>query len=299
MTKFLITGKNGQVGSALTRLPALQTHQVLALDSAELDITDRAAVFQTASAFAPDIIINAAAYTAVDKAESERGRAFAVNRDGAAHLAEAAEACGAALLHLSTDYVFDGRRHGSPYGENDAVSPQSVYGESKLAGEQAVSAACSRAVIVRTSWVFGEHGHNFVKTMLRLGLTRDSLGIVGDQYGAPTYAGDIAAALFAIGRSIAGGASDRYGIYHYSGSPHVSWFQFARAIFEAAAAQGLMARIPALAEIGTADYPTPAKRPADSRLDNRKIQTAFGIEPSNWQAALNDLRPYMPQDHAV
>lgn len=292
MTKFLITGKNGQVGRALTRLLAQNSAQVLATDSTELDITRREDVFQTALNFRPDVIINAAAYTAVDKAESDRERAFAVNRDGAAYLAEAAEACRAALIHISTDYVFDGRKQ-QPYTEDDAVCPRSAYGESKLAGEQAVQRLCPRSVIVRTSWVFGEHGGNFVKTMLRLGAERDSLSIVGDQYGAPTYAGDLAAALLHIARRLPE-QPDGYGLYHYSGSPYVSWFQFARIIFEAAAGQGLLSRVPALTEIGTADYPTPAERPADSRLDCRKIQTAFGIAPGNWQAALNDLRPYMP-----
>ncbi|OSI37171.1 dTDP-4-dehydrorhamnose reductase [Neisseria dumasiana] len=292
MAKFLITGKNGQVGHCLTRLLAQRSDQVSALHSAQLDITDRDAVFQTALSFRPDIIINAAAYTAVDKAESDSDRAFAVNRNGAAYLAEAAQACGAAIIHLSTDYVFDGQKQ-QPYSETDTPSPQSVYGASKLAGEQAVQAACSRAVIIRTSWVFGEHGHNFVKTMLRLGKERDTLNIVGDQYGAPTYAGDIAATLIHIGRRLSQ-QDHGYGLYHYSGSPYVSWYQFAQAIFDAAAAQGLLDRIPELIEIDTASYPTPAKRPACSRLNTHNIQTAFGVQPSNWQAALHDLCPYMP-----
>lgn len=290
MSKILITGKNGQVGHSLVNLLTDKV-AVLALDSSELDITNRNAVFQTALSFKPDVIINAAAYTAVDKAESERDRAFAVNELGPKYLAEAAQEVGAAFLHLSTDYVFDGQ--GSrPYKETDATAPQSVYGESKLAGEQAALAACPRSVIVRTAWVFGEHGNNFVKTMLRLGAQRDSLSIVADQYGAPTYAGDIAAMLLKIADHIIGGQPTEYGIYHYSGSPYVSWFEFAQAIFTMAKQQGLLNRIPALSAITTADYPTPAKRPANSRLDLTKIKQSFGVKPSDWQAALSDLKPY-------
>lgn len=292
MAKFLIIGKNGQVGRSLTQKLTRSSHQVFATGSAELDITDKKAVFQTASTFRPDIIINAAAYTAVDKAESEPQRAYAVNRDGAGYLAEAAQTVEASLIHLSTDYVFDGLKK-QPYAESDTANPQSVYGASKLAGEQAVLAACSRTIIVRTSWVFGTHGHNFVKTMLKLGSERDRLSIVGDQYGAPTCADDIADALIRIGLH-ASAQSEGYGLYHYSGAPYVSWFEFAQAIFNAAAEQKILSPIPDLAQISTCDYPTPAKRPADSRLNTDKIQTAFGIPPSNWQAALNNLKPYLP-----
>lgn len=298
MAKFLIIGKNGQVGRSLTQKLTRSSHQVLATGSTELDITDKEAVFQTASTFRPDIIINAAAYTAVDKAESEPQQAYAVNRDSAGYVAETAQTVGASLIHLSTDYVFDGLKK-QPYTESDAVNPQSVYGASKLAGEQAVLAACSRAVIVRTSWVFGTHGHNFVKTMLKLGSERDRLSIVGDQYGAPTCADDIADALIRIGLHVSA-QSEEYGLYHYSGAPYVSWFEFAQAIFDAAAKQKILIRMPVLAQISTSDYPTPAKRPADSRLNTDKIQKAFGIPPSNWQAALNNLKPYLPHtDEAV
>lgn len=289
--KVLVTGSNGQVGYCLVQQLRQQNADFLALDRDQLDITQRQAVWQTVSDYRPDVIINAAAYTAVDKAESEAEQAFAINRDGAAYLAEAAQQIGAAMLHISTDYVFDGQAT-QPYTETDATAPQGVYGQSKLAGEQAVLAACSRSIILRTAWVFGEHGHNFVKTMLRLGRERDSLGIVSDQHGAPTYAGDIAAALLHIAHHITQGKPTEYGIYHFSGKPYVSWYQFAEAIFQQAQQQGILANTPQLLAIATPDYPTPAKRPANSCLQLDKIQQAFGISPSDWQQALTQLAPY-------
>lgn len=289
--KVLVTGSNGQVGYCLVQQLRQQNADFLALNRDQLDITQRQAVWQTVSDYRPDVIINAAAHTAVDKAESEAEQAFAINRDGAAYLAEAAQQIGAAMLHISTDYVFDGQAT-QPYTETDATAPQGVYGQSKLAGEQAVLAACSRSIILRTAWVFGEHGHNFVKTMLRLGRERDSLGIVSDQHGAPTYAGDIAAALLHIAHHITQGKPTEYGIYHFSGKPYVSWYQFAEAIFQQAQQQGILANTPQLLAIATPDYPTPAKRPANSCLQLDKIQQAFGISPSDWQQALTQLAPY-------
>ena len=292
LPRILITGGSGQVGHCL-KAQLEGCAELSVPDSTALNIADRRSVRQTVETFRPDYIINAAAYTAVDKAESDAERAFAVNRDGARHLAEAAEATGAAMLHISTDYVFDGAG-GAPYDEAAPTAPQNIYGASKLAGEQAVLAACRRAVVMRTSWVFGAHGQNFVKTMLRLGRERDSLGIVADQYGAPTAAADIAAALITIvRRHTPGQLAERAGIYHYCGSPYASWFEFAETIFAEAAAQGVLAKIPAVKPIATADYPTPAKRPADSRLDCGKIRTVFGIEPCDWHSALSDLRPYL------
>lgn len=292
LPRILITGGSGQVGHCLKA--QLEGCAELSIpDSTALNIADRRSVRQAVETFRPDYIINAAAYTAVDKAESDAERAFAVNRDGARHLAEAAEAAGAAMLHISTDYVFDGAG-GAPYDEAAPTAPQNIYGASKLAGEQAVLAACRRAVVMRTSWVFGAHGQNFVKTMLRLGRERDSLGIVADQYGAPTAAADIAAALIIIvRRHTPEQLAERAGIYHYCGSPYASWFEFAETIFAEAAAQGVLAKIPAVKPIATADYPTPAKRPADSRLDCGKIRVVFGIGPCDWHSALSDLRPYL------
>ncbi len=286
---ILLTGADGQVGRELA---ARLRHRanLLAANRAALDITDRNAVFQAASSFRPELIINAAAYTAVDKAESDANTAYAVNRDAVRHLAEAAAAHGAAVLHISTDYVFDGAAD-APYRETDPVNPQSVYGKSKLAGEEAL-AACPRHIILRTAWVFGTHGGNFVKTMLRLGRERDSLGIVADQYGAPTPAAAIADALVAIADAVRQPGFANWGIYHYSGSPYTSWHGFAERIFQAAAAQGILPAVPQLNAIATADYPTPARRPANSRLDCGKIQNTFGIKPADWQAALADLKPY-------
>lgn len=292
LPRILITGGSGQVGHCL-KAQLEGCAELSVPDSTALNIADRRSVRQAVETFRPDYIINAAAYTAVDKAESDAERAFAVNRDGAHHLAEAAEAAGAAMLHISTDYVFDGAG-GAPYDEAAQTAPQNIYGASKLAGEQAVLAACRRAVVMRTSWVFGAHGQNFVKTMLRLGRERDSLGIVADQYGAPTAAADIAAVLITIvRRHTPEQLAERAGIYHYCGSPYASWFEFAETIFAEAAAQGVLAKIPAVKPIATADYPTPAKRPADSRLDCGKIRTVFGIGPCDWHSALSDLRPYL------
>ena len=292
LPRILITGGSGQVGHCLKA--QLQGCAELSVpDSSALNIADRRSVRQAVETFRPDYIINAAAYTAVDKAENDAERAFAVNRDGAHHLAEAAEAAGAAMLHISTDYVFDGAG-GAPYDEAAPTAPQNIYGASKLAGEQAVLAACRRVVVMRTSWVFGAHGQNFVKTMLRLGRERDSLGIVADQYGAPTAAADITAALITIiRRHTPDQLAERAGIYHYCGSPYASWFEFAETIFAEAAAQGVLAKIPAVKPIATADYPTPAKRPTDSRLDCGKIRAVFGIGPCDWHSALSDLRPYL------
>ena len=292
LPRILITGGSGQVGHCL-KAQLEGCAELSVPDSSALNIADRHSVRQAVETFRPDYIINAAAYTAVDKAENDAERAFAVNRDGARHLAEAAEAAGAAMLHISTDYVFDGAG-GAPYDEAAPTAPQNIYGASKLAGEQAVLAACRRAVVMRTSWVFGAHGQNFVKTMLRLGRERDSLGIVADQYGAPTAAADIAAALITIvRRHTPEQLAERAGIYHYCGSPYASWFEFAEIIFAEAAVQGVLAKIPAVKPIATADYPTPAKRPADSRLDCGKIRTVFGIGPCDWHSALSDLRPYL------
>ncbi|ULJ63091.1 dTDP-4-dehydrorhamnose reductase [Wielerella bovis] len=291
MIKYLITGANGQVGSQL--VAQLQSKaEILATDRDTLDITDKQAVLQAAQTFHPDFIINAAAHTAVDKAESERNLAHAINCTGAENLALAAQNVGAAILHISTDYVFDGKGE-TPYRETDPVAPQSVYGETKLAGEIAVQAACERHVILRTAWVFNEQGGNFVKTMLRLGASRDSLGVVADQFGSPTYAGDIAAALIAICEQIHAGKMNAYGVYHFSGSPYVSWHGFAAEIFAQVVAQGVLPKAPVLNEIGTADYPTPASRPANSRLDCGKIQAAFGIAPSDWRKALLNLQDYV------
>ncbi|KHT61587.1 dTDP-4-dehydrorhamnose reductase [Photobacterium gaetbulicola] len=290
MLKVLITGSHGQVGSLLIQQLEGKA-EVLAVDRDQLDITDESAVFDSVMSFMPDVIINAAAHTAVDRAEEEVELSYKINRDGPMFLAKAAEKFGAAILHISTDYVFSGDKDGS-YNEDDLTDPQGIYGKSKLAGEFAVVEACPRHIVLRTAWVFGETGNNFVKTMIRLGRDRDQLGIVGDQYGGPTYAGDIAAALIAIAEKYKAGDDIAWGTYHFSGLPSVSWFEFASYIFDQAHKQGVLAKVPELKSITTADYPTPAKRPANSRLSMRKIEDKFGISACDWKAALQNIRPY-------
>jgi dTDP-4-dehydrorhamnose reductase len=289
--KILIAGKNGQVGSCLVdQLNTMSDVTLLALDREELDITDPVQVNRIVTEFQPNIIINAAAYTAVDKAEQESELAYAINRDGPQNLALAANKVNAAIIHISTDYVFDGDSAAS-YVESDNTAPQGEYGRSKLAGEQAVAQACPKHIIVRTAWVFGEHGNNFVKTMLRLAKTRDTLGVVADQFGGPTYAGDIAKAIVAISKQIIDG-NQAYGVYHYSGFPHVSWHTFAEKIFEIALEQNVLVQPIQVNPITTLDYPTPAKRPANSRLNSDKIHNAFGIKQSDWHAALVRIKEY-------
>jgi dTDP-4-dehydrorhamnose reductase len=295
LKKIMITGAYGQVGFCLTQQAQTNGWDVLAIDRDKLDITDPQAVNALVSEFQPDVIINAAAHTAVDKAETEIEVSYAINRDGPKYLADAAASVDAAMLHISTDYVFAGDKEGI-YSEADLVAPQGIYGASKLAGEEAVIAANPRHIVLRTAWVFGEHGNNFVKTMLRLGSQRDQLGIVADQFGGPTYAGDIAAALLAIAeKAVTAPEAVTWGIYHFAGEPHVNWHQFAQAIFDKAVEQQLLAKAPQLNALTTADYPTPAKRPANSRLDCRKIFTEFGLQPSDWHKALENITAYAPQ----
>ncbi|PHI34866.1 dTDP-4-dehydrorhamnose reductase [Pseudoalteromonas sp. GCY] len=288
--KVLITGCSGQVGHCLTKRLKTQA-DILALDYNGLDITNREAVFNTVAEFRPKYIINAAAHTAVDRAEQEVEISYAINCDGPGYLAQAAKEYGAIMLHISTDYVFDGMGD-KPYQEGDSAGPQGVYGQSKLAGELAVAEACPEHLILRTAWVFGEHGNNFVKTMLRLAQSRDELSIVGDQFGGPTYAGDIADALITMVRYIEKGMQPQWGVYHFSGMPYASWYDFASAIFQAAEQQNVLHKRPKLSSIQTSAYATPAKRPANSRLDCSKIKNQFGIKPSDWHVALNDIQAY-------
>ncbi|PMH45955.1 dTDP-4-dehydrorhamnose reductase [Vibrio sp. 10N.286.49.B3] len=290
--RVLITGSYGQVGSCLTKqLVNNENTIVLALDREHLDITSQDAVNAVVTEFEPSIIINAAAHTAVDKAEEEIDLSYAINRDGPKYLAQAAQSVGAAILHISTDYVFDGNKVGS-YLEVDITNPQGVYGSSKLAGEIEVAKACDKHIILRTAWVFGENGNNFVKTMLRLGASRDELGIVGDQFGGPTYAGDIANTLIQIAQRFEQGDDVESGVYHFSGLPHVSWFEFADAIFNQAVDQGVIGKKPKLNSLTTEQYPTPAKRPSNSKLSTEKIENEFSIEASDWLKALNNIKAY-------
>jgi dTDP-4-dehydrorhamnose reductase len=290
--RVLITGCAGQVGHCLTtQIEQIKNIEVLALDREQLDISDQDAVNEKVREFQPNIIINAAAYTAVDKAEEEKELSYAINLYGPKYLAQAAHEADAAILHISTDYVFEGNKDGE-YVETDDTNPQGVYGESKLAGELAVAQACEKHIILRTAWVFGVNGNNFVTTMLRLGASRDALSIVGDQFGGPTYAGDIATALIHIAEEIMSGNTVEYGLYHFSGLPHVSWYEFAHAIFAAAEKNNILESSPKLTSITTAQYPTLAKRPSNSRLNTDRINRAFSIEASDWQGALQNINAY-------
>ncbi|ASG04785.1 dTDP-4-dehydrorhamnose reductase [Vibrio anguillarum] len=292
MMRVLVTGSHGQVGYCLAhQLNSMVDVEFLAVDREQLDITNPCHVNSVVNEFKPNIIINAAAHTAVDRAEQEAELSYAINRDGPKHLAQAAHKVGAAILHISTDYVFSGDKP-SAYIEADPTSPLGVYGKSKLAGEIAVAQACPRHIILRTAWVFGEHGNNFVKTMLRLAQTRDALGVVSDQYGGPTYAGDIANALLMMAKAIVEEKPTAFGVYHFSGTPHVSWYDFACAIFDKAREQELLNKPLQVNAITTKDYPTSAKRPANSKLDTQKIHQHFGVVASDWRAALNHLIDY-------
>ncbi|WP_432697793.1 dTDP-4-dehydrorhamnose reductase [Marinobacterium sp. YM272] len=285
--RVLITGAGGQVGYELSRLAPAE-FEVLGLDSAALDITDLGQVQSAVAWIQPGLIINAAAYTAVDKAESDAERAWAVNQDGVANLATAAKGLEIPVLHISTDYVFAGDAD-TPYSETDPTGPTGVYGASKLAGENALAAACSRYLVLRTSWVFGAHGNNFVKTMLRLGNERDSLSVVADQQGGPTSAVSIATALWKLAEMYRIRQELPRGVYHFSGTPYCSWFEFAEEIFRQAESLGQVQQCPQLSAITTADYPTPAKRPAWSVMDCSKLEKASGIVPPCWKEDLRDV----------
>ncbi|QLR43851.1 dTDP-4-dehydrorhamnose reductase [Enterobacter sp. RHBSTW-00994] len=290
--KVLVTGANGQVGHLLAKkLSEMPEVELLSVDKNKLDIVDSQAVTETVSGFKPDVIINAAAYTAVDKAEAEHDVAYAINCLGPKNLAEAAEKYGALLIHISTDYVFPGDKEDA-YLESDTTGPTSVYGQTKLDGENAVMQACPRHIIIRTAWVFGEHGNNFVKTMLRLAETHSQLRIVSDQIGGPTYAGDIADSIIKIAHSVIREDKTDYGIYHYAGLPHVSWSEFAEAIFSKAIEYGVIQQLPIVNRIMTSEYPTPAHRPANSKLDTQRITQCYGITASDWKQALNSIKAY-------
>ena len=279
---ILVAGRNGQVARALAALAERVGLPLVTIGRPELDLADPASVERAITATSPRAIINAAAYTLVDKAESEPDVAFRINRDGADFLAQGAERLDAPFIHLSTDYVFDGKK-AAPYLEEDRPSPLGIYGRSKLEGEIAVLNACPAALVVRTSWVFSPYGQNFLKTMLRLADTRDHVRVVDDQYGAPTSAADIAQALLAMLEQIEAEHEDRGGIFHLTSAGETTWYGFAAAIFETWKKRGR--RIPKLEPIKTADYPTPACRPADSRLNCSKVERIFGIHLHSWQEA--------------
>jgi dTDP-4-dehydrorhamnose reductase len=279
--KVLITGAAGQVGSALLQRPPPDAH-LLALTHAQCDIGDRVAVQAVITRFRPEVVINAAAYTAVDRAEDEPEMAAAINVRGPANLAHAVQTIpDGRLLHISSDYVFDGRS-ASPYRPDDAPHPLSVYGSTKLAGEQAVLEVLSqRAVVLRTAWVYAAQGRNFLLTMLRLMRERGTVSVVADQHGSPTSADSIASALWAIARR-----PDLHGVQHWTDAGADSWFGFACAIAEEAHAVGLLTARPAVTAITTAQYPTRAHRPANSVLDTTATVAALGFAPAPWRENL-------------
>lgn len=279
--RILLTGANGQLGNCFQdRLPA--GWNVWATDADVLDITDLTKVMSAVAEYQPDAIVNAAAYTAVDKAENESEIAALINEIGPKNLALAANEVGARLVHVSTDYVFDGEAH-TPYIETATTNPLGVYGKTKLDGEIAVSSHQPDALIIRTAWVFSEYGNNFVKTMLRLAQDRDTLGVVSDQFGCPTYAGDIAQAIIVLLQGKAAG-----GIYHFCGDETVAWNEFAEAIFSSAIRHGTLAKAPLVNGITTAQYPTPAKRPKYSVLNCEKIQSQ-GVTLSPWKDRIDEI----------
>ncbi len=288
--KILLFGRNGQLGAslaaALARLGAVQ-----ALGRSDVDLADPASIEQCIRDTSPDVIVNAAAYTAVDQAESDEATAMRVNGEAPAVMAQGARAHGALLVHYSTDYVFDGTAH-APYREDDATAPLGVYGRSKLAGEEAVRRSGARHLVLRTAWLYANEGRNFLNTMLRLAGEGKPLRVVNDQRGSPTYAQSVAAATVEVLRSWRESGAPRAslsGVYHMTCSGEATWFEFARRLFELAGLAPV-----ALSPIATLDYPTPARRPSYSVLSNEKLARVFGVRLPHWEEA---LRQCLAQRH--
>lgn len=284
--RIVVTGKQGQVVQSLAERGPVLGHEIVPLGRPQLDLAgEPSAIVDAIEASAPDVIVSAAAYTAVDKAESEPELAFAINARGAESVAHAAKRLGVPLIHLSTDYVFDGSKAG-PYVENDPTGPASVYGASKLEGEQAILRAHDDVAILRTAWVYSPFGANFVKTMLRLSETRDEVSVVADQQGNPTSAIEIADAVIAVAERL---ATDRdlalRGIYHMAGSGAATWADVAEEVFAAAGRFG--GRQMTVRRIATEDYPTPARRPANSQLDGSKLAAAYGVWLPEWRKSVH------------
>jgi len=283
--RVLLTGAGGQVAHELARRAGAREVELLAYHRAALDLTDADAVAAVMAASRPDLVINGAAYTAVDRAESEPQLARAVNVDAPAHLAAACDVAGVPLIHLSTDFVFDGTTR-RPYRPDDATAPAGVYARSKAAGEEQVRSLLQQHLILRLSWVFGAHGHNFLKTVLRLAEEREELRVVDDQYGCPTWAGHIADAVWVLAERALSDSEPRWGTYHFCGQPVTTWHGFAVAIIEAAKRRGAL-KIRNVRAITTAEYPLPAPRPAWSVLDCSSLTSEFGIAQADWRLGLD------------
>jgi dTDP-4-dehydrorhamnose reductase len=301
--RILLTGKDGQLGFELARSLA-PLGEVVAVGRADCDLADAGAVRALVRGAAPDVIVNAAAYTAVDRAESEQEAAFAINARAPGVLGEEAARLGALVIHYSTDYVFDGTGQ-APWTEDDSPAPQNLYGSSKLAGERALAEACARHLILRTSWVLGAHGGNFAKTMLRLAAGRDRLEVVDDQFGAPTSAALLADLTAHLVRGYEGEGSGRgsdafpCGTYHVAASGETSWYDYARFVLAAAQAAGkpLRAGPGDVLPVKTAAYPTAARRPANSRLDTSRFRRTFGLRLPPWQDGVRHvLRQILQRD---
>ena len=283
--KILLAGGSGQLAQELQPI-LLSSGEVIAVDRTHLDLSRPESIRQAMAEIQPDLVVNAGAYTAVDKAESEPELANAVNGIAPGIFAEGCEKLGASLIHFSTDYVFDGS-HGSAYLETDSTNPLGTYGKSKLAGEEAIRKAGNRHIIIRTAWVYGNGGKgNFVKTMLRLGKEREEIRVVADQIGSPTWTRDLAEAISQIIPLL---GSETFGTYQYTNSGVCSWYDFAIAIFEEAAKLGLPLKVQRVIPITTSEYPTPAKRPAFSVLSTVKISALLGTHPPHWRQGLRQM----------
>jgi dTDP-4-dehydrorhamnose reductase len=280
--KLLIVGSSGQLARSLIGLKAATAVGLMAIGRPVIDVRMPDSIARAFDRHEPDLVVNTAAYTAVDQAETEPAAAHAVNAAGAGHVAQACQRRGIPLIHTSTDYVFDGAKP-SPYGEDDQTAPLNVYGASKLAGEHLVANLCPHHIILRTAWLVSSYGRNFVTTMLRLAETRPRLDVVDDQHGSPTYAAHLAAAILSITERLASRTAP-WGVYHAAGAGEATWCDVAREVFRVSAS--LNGPSAPVRPIGSADYPTRARRPANSRLNCRKLEQAFGVRLADWRAGI-------------
>jgi dTDP-4-dehydrorhamnose reductase len=281
--KVLLTGSKGQLGQEVEKLGMNAGLDIIPMDLPEIDITDSEMLTQIFSDLKPSIVINAAAYTAVDLAETQKDICYAVNSAGPANLTQLCDKYNARLIHISTDYVFDGKGN-TPYQEDDPVSPVNVYGHSKAEGESAVIAGSGKHLVLRTSWLYGRYGKNFVKTMLRMGQEKKVIKVVNDQYGCPTCAYDLAKVIIIIAQQLES-KSDKWGIYQYCGNGITTWYDFAVSIFQFAGEIGFN-KIPVITSIPTSQFPTAAKRPLYTALDCSKTKSSFGVEIYPWRQSL-------------